>query len=78
MAVNWVEETKFVGKGAPLKFTLDAGKKLVPVKAMVVSGAPAAITRGEAELTVGTGLLTVKLRALDVPPPGAGLVTTRG
>ena len=27
-------------------------------------------------MTVGAGLLTVKLTELDAPPPGAGLVTT--
>jgi hypothetical protein len=42
--------------------------------------APAARVAGDNKVTVGIGLLTetVKLEAVDEPPPGAGLVTTTG
>jgi hypothetical protein len=44
----------------------------------VKAAAPALALDGERELTVGTGLeagLIVKVRAADVPPPGAGFCT---
>ena len=47
----------------------------VPVKVTVVSGLPVGIVFGETEVNVGTGLLIVKVRGLEVPPPGAGLDT---
>ena len=36
---------------------------------------PTAALLGEIELSVGTGLLIVKVLAVDVPPPGVGLKT---
>ena len=39
---------------------------------------PATTEVGEREVIVGTGFVTVKFMALDVPPPGAGLITETG
>jgi len=55
VAVNWVEETKLVESATLLSMTLEVERKFAPVTAMVVLGAPAAITDGEIELTLGIG-----------------------
>jgi hypothetical protein len=39
---------------------------------------PTATEAGEREVIAGTGLFTVKVAALDVPPPGVGFVTETG
>ncbi len=39
---------------------------------------PAMILLGDSEVSVGTGLLTVKVSAFEAPPPGAGLKTVTG
>ena len=39
---------------------------------------PAVAEDGLRVVRVGTGLLTVKLTALEVPPPGVGLKTVTG
>ena len=39
---------------------------------------PAQLLAGERVVVVGTGLLTVRVCAFDVPPPGAGFVTVVG
>jgi len=50
--------------------------KLLPLTVRVNSGSPAVTLDGERLLVIGNGLLTVKFNAgVDVPPPGAGLVT---
>ena len=49
--------------------------KFDPVIVSVKAGPPAVALGGMNEVIVGTGLLTVKGCAEDVPPPGAGFVT---
>ena len=54
--------------------------KLLPVTARVKAPAPAVLEEGLRLDTVGTGLiviagLIVKVRAVEVPPPGAGFNT---
>jgi hypothetical protein len=63
-----------------LKLTTDRLVKFVPAIVMLVSLEPAKTDRGVIDESVGTGLLaeTVKLTAVEGPPPGAGLVTTTG
>ena len=39
---------------------------------------PTMTEAGEKPVTLGTGLLTLKLAEFDAPPPGAGFVTTTG
>ena len=50
-------------------------RKLVPFAVRVNAAPPAVALAGEMEVSVGTGLLIVKVCMLDVPPPGAGLTT---
>jgi hypothetical protein len=55
--------------------TVAPATKFVPV-IVSVNGPPPAVTLvGENEVTVGNGLLMVKGKVPEVPPPGAGLLT---
>ncbi len=74
-AVNWVEETKVVVRFDPFQRTTDLATKLLPLTVSVKAGPPAAAEEGLRLLVVGAGLLIVKVRAPEVPPPGAGLNT---
>ena len=65
-----------VAIGVPLKSTVEAVSKLVPVSVMVVLPAPAATNVGLMLVSVGTGWLTVKNWTPPPPPTGAGLSTT--
>jgi hypothetical protein len=47
--------------------------KLVPVSVMGVAALPTIAELGLMLVSVGTGLFTVNVTALLVPPPGAGL-----
>ena len=47
----------------------------MPFTVIVNSASPTLFEVGEIDVVVGTGLLTVKVWALDVPPPGVGFVT---
>jgi len=60
-----------------LKFTTDVVTKFVPLTVRVNAPVPAVAEVGCTEVKVGTGFEpeTVSCAALDVPPPGAGLVT---
>ena len=49
--------------------------KLVPLTVRVNEEPPAVALFGEVLVRCGTGLLTVKLNPLEVPPPGVGLNT---
>jgi hypothetical protein len=55
----------------------ELGTKFEPYTVKANAGPPAALELGFSELTAGTGLFPVKVKftALEVPPPGAGLVT---
>jgi len=77
-AVNWVEETKVVVRSAPFQRTTDPETKFVPFTVSVNAAPPAVREDGLRLVVVGTGLaglLMVKIWALEVPPPGAGLNT---
>ena len=74
-AVSCVALTKLVVNAAPLKSATDELTKLVPVSVMVVFGAPTVAEVGLMPVSVGIGLLTVKVCAVDVPPPGLGVTT---
>ena len=58
--------------------TVEVAMKPEPLMVSVWPAAPAVADGGERLVTAGSGLLavTVKLTLLEVPPPGAGLVTT--
>lgn len=47
----------------------------MPLTVRVKPVSPIVLEVGEISVVVGTGLLTVKVCALDVPPPGVGFVT---
>ena len=50
--------------------------KPVPATVSTKSPVPAVALTGDRAVVVGNGLLTVKVNAgVDVPPPGAGLLT---
>jgi len=59
----------------PLMFTVELLTKFVPFTVRANAPEPAITVEGCSEAAVGVGLLMVSVRALDVPPPGVGLVT---
>ena len=52
--------------------------KFVPVTVNVKLAPPAPAEVGFMDATVGEGLSTVKVSALEVPPPGVGVETVTG
>ena len=76
-AVNCVEFTNVVVRGLPLKLTAAPFTKLVPFTVSAKPAPPAIVLVCGSDEIVGTGLLTVKFTAADVPP-GAGFVTVTG
>lgn len=60
---------------APLNFTTDVDTKPVPFTVRLTAAPPAVALVGEIEVSVGAGLLIVKVCALEMPPPGGGFVT---
>jgi hypothetical protein len=74
-AVNCVLLTKVDVRLAPLNCTLAPFTNPVPFTVSVNAPEPAKTLEGDSEESVGTVLLTVKVAAFDVPPPGAGFVT---
>ena len=60
-AVNFVVLTNVVVLAAPLNFTTDVDTNPVPLTVRVKAAPPAVALDGEREITVGAGLLTVKV-----------------
>ena len=54
---------------------MELARKLVPLTVSVKPDPPAMAEVGLLPVVVGTGLLIVKVKALEMPPPGAGLDT---
>jgi hypothetical protein len=77
-AVTCVASTNVVVLGVPLKFTTEPETKPVPFTVSVKAEAPAIALVGESEVIAGAGLLTPNDELVEVPPPGAGLVTVIG
>jgi hypothetical protein len=70
-----VSEAKVVESAVPFHRTWDVETKFVPVAVRVNVGLPTVAPDGESDVRVGEGLgggLMVKVRGLEVPPPGAG------
>ena len=69
--------TKVVTRGLPLKITADELRKFVPLTVRVKAAPAAMADAGCNVVTAGTGFVpvTLNVRAFEVPPPGAGLVT---
>jgi hypothetical protein len=57
---------------------VDVGRKFVPVTVNVKLAPPAPAEVGFRDAAVGEGLSTVKVSALEVPPPGVGVETVTG
>jgi hypothetical protein len=74
-AVTCVAFTKVVVRADPLKFTVELERKFVPFTVRVKAASGTDLVAGEMLVAVGATLFTVNVCALDVPPPGAGLVT---
>src|SRR5712691_9016337 len=77
-ALNSVALTKVVGRLLPFQSTTELATKLAPLTVKTNAASPAVLLAGESVLTVAMGLLTMKLSAVVVPPPGAGLNTVIG
>jgi hypothetical protein len=54
---------------------VEVERKLLPLRVRICAAAPATPEEGERLVSVGAGLVTAKV-ALEVPPAGAGFVTT--
>jgi hypothetical protein len=74
-AVNWVLLTKPVVRALLFHSTVEPETKFVPVTVSENADPPAVAVEGESKVAVGTGLLMVKVRGFDVPPPGEGFAT---
>src|SRR4030095_13996896 len=74
-AVSSVALTKVVGRAVPFQRTMDEATKSAPLTVSVTPALPTVTLLGERLVTVGTGFVTDKLTAPDVPPPGAGVKT---
>jgi hypothetical protein len=74
-AVSWVLLIKVVVRFAPLTRTTEPLMKLLPVTVNVSPELPALALLGEMLAKDGTGLVTVRVAADEVPPPGAALLT---
>lgn len=79
VALTWFAETNVVVRAIPLKRTVEPETKLLPFTVSVKLPLPAVTEVGEMLVMEGTGLLlvpvTVNTAAVEVPPPGVGLVT---
>ena len=62
----------------PLYVSVEVEAKFVPLIVRVWAAAPALAEEGDKLVIVGTRLSTVKFDAVELPPPGAGFVTTTG
>ena len=74
-AVNVVSLTKVVASGVASKSAVELLRKPSPVSVMVVSELPTNVKFGLMLVSVGTGLVTVKICGAEVPPPGPGVTT---
>lgn len=77
IAVSLIEETNVVTRAEPFQLTVEVETKLVPFTVKVNCALPAVVELGLIEVTVGTGLLIVKVSvALPVPPELVALMVT--
>jgi hypothetical protein len=74
-AFTWVEEPYVVMTFDPFQFTVEPETKPVPFTVSVNAAPSAGVEAGLRPVVAGTGLLIVKVWALEVPPPGVGLNT---
>src|SRR5438309_1013735 len=74
-AVSCVALTKVVVRAAPFHWTVAPFTKPLPVSVSVKPAPPTMALDGDSVVSVGAGLLIVKVCAAEVPPPGAGVTT---
>jgi hypothetical protein len=77
-AVNLVAETNVVVRSSPFQRTTELLTKRLPLTVSVNPALPALAVVGLKLEIVGTRLLIVRVNALEVPPPGAGVNTVTG
>ena len=68
---NEVELATVVGRADPFHNATELDSNPVPI-IIIVAGAPGRTVRGEMEVIAAVGLVTLKVAAGDVPPPGVG------
>ena len=64
-----------VARLLPFHWITEEERNPLPFTVSVKAELPATAEEGETEVRVGTGALTAKLTADEVPPPGAGFAT---
>src|SRR5204863_581635 len=74
-ACTCVPLTNVVVRFDPFNLTCELDTNPVPCTVSVNAPSPWFLLPGTSEVRVATGLLMVKVIALDVPPPGAGFTT---
>jgi hypothetical protein len=75
-AVSLVAETNVVVRSVPFQRTIEPTTNPLPSTVSVNAGSPAAAVEGVSPVSEGAGFpVTVKTRAVVVPPPGAGVKT---
>jgi len=72
---SWVALAYVVVRLLPFHWITDEVRKALPLTVSVNAVPPALAEEGETEVTAGTGALTARVTADDVPPPGAGFIT---
>jgi len=76
--VTCVALTNAVFRGAPFTFTTAPITKFDPFTASVKAGPPTTTLGGLRDEIVGGGKKTLKAMLVELPPPGAGLMTETG
>lgn len=74
-AVSCVALTYVVVRLLPFHCTCDEAMNPLPLTVSENAADPAAVVAGAIEAIAGVGLLTLKIAAAELPPPGAGVVT---
>lgn len=77
-AISSLLVLKAVLRAEPFQFTVAPLTKFDPFTVKVKDLDPTSFVGGDNEASVGTGLLTVKGKVWDVPPPGVGFERLMG
>lgn len=79
VTVSWFALTNDVALSRPLKRTTEPNTKLEPLIVKGVSSPPAGMVVADSDVIAGTGTeVTSRFIALEMPPPGAGLLMVIG
>jgi len=77
-AVSCILLTKVVVRAEPFHLSIELEMKLEPFTTSVHAAPPAVALEGVREVSCGAAFLTVKVKAFEPPPPGAGFTTVIG